>query len=218
VVHDREQEMARLEARCEEDAGAFAALAEAHRRHGEYEAAERAAREAIRRRPDCRDAHLVLSLVLFDQGRLNESRRELEELAARVHAAFAPEPELATEISDGELDEAFASAAPEADPVIDADRIAQEALSEAEATVGDLAARPHSRFATQTMANLLASQGDTRAASRVRQVIGGEDAGAATGSGWDWGQAPGGPGEASRRSERLERLETWLENLRGGRS
>jgi hypothetical protein len=204
------QEIARLEARCREDADALPALAEAYRRRGDAAAAERAARRAVARRPDGAEARAVLSLVLFDQG----PRRELEALAAVALAAFAPAADLGAELTDGELDRAFANAEPDSDQVVDADRIAQEVLFGADPDAGELVGRPDSSFATRTMAELLARQGDTEGASRIRASLAAESA--ALERGWDWGQ-PSAGGSPARR-ERLETLEQWLENLRGGRT
>ena len=136
-----------------------------------------------------------------------------------IHRRPPPEPpalpdaETTGELSDRELDVAFEQAEPDADQVVDADRIAQEVLTEPE-SVGDIAARPASPFATRTMADLLASQGDTERASRIRANL--ESEGDA--SDWDWGQTPGETAGRDDSAGKLETLEGWLANLRGGRT
>jgi hypothetical protein len=106
------------------------------------------------------------------------------------------------EVSDGELDVAFESAETDRDQVIDADTIAQQAVSEAESDVEDDFVSPESSFATRTVADLLAQQGDELRASRIRAMMDSPDSDTAV--------------KRGRNARKIERLERWLINIRGG--
>ena len=75
-------------------------------------------------------------------------------------------------MTDTELDQAFADAEPDADEVIDADRVAREAIDQADRElVSEVVGSPDSSFATQTMAELLELQGEAAGASRIRASL-----------------------------------------------
>jgi hypothetical protein len=105
-------------------------------------------------------------LELLESDRAEEARHEL------VHA-MAPRSEpsaLAGDVTDLELEHAFERAHPVADEVVDADRVAREAIREVDR---ELLARaePPAAFATGTMAELLERQGDAEGARRIRESL-----------------------------------------------
>jgi hypothetical protein len=173
------------------------ALAEAHRRAGRAVEAERAARLGLEREPRALRLRVMLALALLDQRRGADARAELE----RALAAAADFP---TELSEQEFDAAFENAEPEADQVIDADRVAQQALREAELGPTDEISPPGSEsvFATRTMAELLERQGDREGAARIRSRIERSRT------------APAARSAADRRRQLVSELERWLVNLR----
>lgn len=195
----------------------FAGRAEAHRRQGLSTEAERVARAGLAKAPSDAECWLVLGLALLDQGDAGRAHRELsaatEQLlsgranqaaaaAGQSPAATATPTDFAEEIADDELDFAFEAAETDRDELIDADRVAQQALRQVEdALPPELTAQPGAPFATRTMAELLEKQGDPDMASKMRASIG-EKAGA---------EPPG----SGRRSEIIGELERWLGNLRG---
>lgn len=187
--------IARLEARA---AGEAAALAEAQRRAGRPAEAERLAREGLERDPDSLPLRVALALALLDQQRVNAAREELDRgLAGAV--------ELPNELSERELEEAFELAEPEAEPLVDADRVAERALREAELSPTDEispTATPASPFATRTMAELLERQGDRAGAARIRSRLEHSRS------------APTGAAANDGRGRVVHELERWLANLR----
>jgi hypothetical protein len=210
--------LARLEAGVEADPGApsFPALAEAYRRAGRYADAERVLREGLERKPGSLAGTAVLALVLLDRGRAADAREELSRVAADLLAgeriALRPTPrvpppapatplEFDDDVSEDEFERAFAGAETDLSQVVDADRVAGEALARAEREpLEDEAPGPGSAFATRTMAELLERQGDARGAQRIRSAL------------------PGEPPVPRRPRERvIATLERWLENLRGSR-
>lgn len=143
-------------------------------------------------------------LNLLEQGQVDQARRVLASLAAGAAGRELPvtAPELAADLSDQELDSAFEVAQPDLDQVMDADRIAQEAMREADlALAGERALEPAPTFETRTMADLLERQGDAGGATRIRERI--ENAVSTA-------TAPGPP----KRPRVVSELERWLENLR----
>jgi len=124
---------------------AFPLLAEAHRRAGRPEAAERVAREGLARSPGVSAGRVALALALLDQKRGAEAGAELERLlgsesehgiarhAAAGHAPVAGhrEPPVfgAGEVLDGELDSAFDLARAEREQMLGADDVAHAALA-----------------------------------------------------------------------------------------
>ncbi len=200
--------IARLEARVTSDPGApgYAALAELRRREGRLSDAEQIARDGLAHKPDCPQGRVALSLALLDQNRVAEAQGELERVAGDALAAEgvgldaaapAATHEFETVLSEDELDSAFAEAETDRDQVIDADRIAQEAMQHIDGGLAAELSTPGTSFVTHTLADLLEGQGDPEAASRVRAAI---------------EQAP-----PSARESILETLEGWLENLHRGK-
>ncbi len=140
-------------------------------------------------------------LELLDAGRSDEARRELAEVVG-----VRPAGVLATELTELELDRAFDRAEPVADEVIDADRVARQAIREVDREL--LAARgsPRQPFATGTMAELLERQGDLEGARRIREALAHREVRSET--------RPG-PGRVPSRARVLGTLERWLANVRG---
>ncbi len=217
-THNRDR-IELLEAAVAGDPGssAFPALAEAYRRAGRGADAERVARDGLSRKPDSLPGVLSLALVLLDAGRSGEARQLLERAAGALvaDAARAPgaEPaaslDLDDDVSDEELEFAFAGAETERDAVLDADRVAQEALRGSGLEAPEDVAPVHgSPFETRTMADLLERQGDATGAARIRENLAGA------------GRAPaaGRAAEEAPREGVVATLERWLENLRRDRS
>jgi len=218
-----QDQIARLEASVDADPGAseFPALAEALRRSGCAPEAEGVARRGLERKPGCLEGGVALALALLDQGRVDDARRELaswaaESLAARgferpgslaseAVAAPADSNDFEVDVTEGELERAFAAAEPDRDQVVDADRVAQDAMREANLEVPEaLAAVSDPMFATKTVAELLESQGNPDAASQIRAALKAEAEGAGAAS----------SGDRDRRQRVIARLESWLANLR----
>jgi len=149
----------------------------------------------------------VLALVLIDLRREEEARRLIADwtesyLGVEVTDDSVSADTFGAEVSDGELEVAFESAETDRDQVIDADTIAQQAVSETESDLGDEFASPGSSFATQTVADLLAQQGDEQRASQVRAIV----------------KSSISDTELKKRDRsalKIERLERWLINVRG---
>ena len=204
--------LSELQARVARDPAApgFAALAELHRRARRFQEAERVLRAALEHRADSSDAHALLALVLWDQGREDEARGELSRIGARILAARAAAA--AEEVSEAELDVAFAEAETDAEQLIDPNRVAAEAILQADAgaaeglreDAADAAYAPGQAFVTETMARLLDRQGDARGAARIRAALAAESP----------------PPREQRRLRVRQRahtvaiLERWLANLR----
>jgi hypothetical protein len=203
----------------------FAGSADVHRRAGRLAEAEQVAREGLAKSPDSPATALVLALVLLDQARPDEARRTLEGWCmARLHDPPVPTtvptippttvpttvltgvPVFGVEMSDSELDNAFADAETDRDQLVDPDTIAERAIEQAER--GDFVGSDSS-FATETVASLLERQGDGEGASRIRaQLI---DPLVAPGTGTARERD-----DRSGRQSKIRELERWLSNLRGG--
>jgi hypothetical protein len=186
----------------------FAMLAEGHRRAGLTDQAEQLARTGIADNPDCPEGALVLALALLDQGRVEEARQVIEQwtdtnLGVEVTDDSAPGAEFAGDVTDGELENAFASAETDRDEVVDADSIAQRAMMDAKVDPADEFASPDSSFATRTVADLLSQQGDEQSASRIRAMV-------------DSTRGDTEVRPRHRNAAKIERLERWLSNVRGG--
>jgi Flp pilus assembly protein TadD len=204
-------EIARLEALVGGDPGApgFPALAEANRRAGRLEEAERVARDGLRLRPDCPAGRVALALALLDLGRTPDARRELERALADVpdhplaRAAYGASGDLddaLDELEDRELDGAFASAEPDLDEMLDANELAARALRAADLDQPEgFVPAADSPFATRTVAELLERQGHGAEAAALRRTL----------SGGGEGDGPGGD-----REHVIATLERWLDNLR----
>ena len=151
---------------------------------------------------------MVLALVLLDQCRDGVARRVMLDWAD-IHMGVEVTDESSSgdtfgaEVSDGELEIAFESAETDRDEVIDADAIAQQAVAETEFDSADEFVSPDSSFATRTVADLLAQQGDEQRASQIRAMM---------------DSSTGDTVEKSRdpNARKIERLERWLINIRGG--
>lgn len=231
------EEIARLERLAAElaDPLVFPALAEAHRRAGRPDEAERVAREGLARHPDLIAGRVALGLALLDAGRFDEARGELQRVLADVpdhvlaiHALEHTEiggpdvEELESEpveeiplgaLADGEVEDALASAVPDPEETIDADRIAQEAMREANLEHPEgLLTHPESPFATRTLAELLERQGDARGAEAIRARLRSRRPTPAEATSAAEAEGRG------RRAEWIATLERWLENLRRGRA
>jgi len=183
-------------------------LAEGHRRAGLTEQAEQLARAGIDEHPDNPEGALVMALVLLDQDRADEARQVIERwadtnLGVEVTDDSDSDDDFSGEVSDGELETAFASAEPDRDEVIDADAIAQQAMRDAQFDPADEFARPDSSYATRTVADLLAQQGDEQSASRIRAMV-------------DSTRVAAAPVVRNRNAAKIQRLERWLSNIRGG--
>lgn len=185
---------ARLEPGAATDA---CARAEALRRAGRPAEAERVARTALEREPRALRLRVVLALALLDQRHGDAARSELE-------LALGTERDFPTELSEQEFDAAFEHAEPEAEQMVDADRVAEQALREAELGPADeiSPAASDSPFATRSMAELLERQGDREGAARIRERIDRAR-----------GAAPA-PSAADHRRQVVRELERWLVNLR----
>ena len=146
-------------------------------------------------------------LNLLEQGQVDQARRVLASLAGDAAGPDFPvtAPDLSADLSDQELDSAFEAARPDPEQVVDADRVAQEAMREADRALAEergLDAGP--TFETRTMADLLEQQGDSGGATRIRERI--EKA-------VSDGTAPAPAGTPKRRRA-VSELERWLDNLR----
>ena len=102
-------------------------------------------------------------LELLETERPEEARREL--------AQAMGDGALAGDVTDLELEHAFDRARPVADEVVDADRVAREAIREVDREFLASRAEPPATFATGTMAELLERQGDVEGARRIRESL-----------------------------------------------
>lgn len=217
-----QDQIARLEASVAADPGAaeFPALVAALHRTGRIADAERVARRGLEHKPGRLEGSVLLALTLLDQGRVEDARTVLAEAAAIGLAEpsprsaefpdFAPSlgaegSEFGDDVTDGELESAFDAARPVADELVDANRVVEVAIRDAELdqpeALGTVAADP--LFATQTMADLLERQGDGAGASRIRESL----------EAMEDGPSPSPVGSTSG-DRILSTLESWLDNLR----
>jgi hypothetical protein len=182
----------------------FPALAELYRRAGRLADAERVVAQGLSRSPRSHEGRAVWLLVLEDAGRGAEARRLLEAWADAALAQTGPPPLLlpdAEEVSDGELERAFAAAEPDLAAMITPDSIAEEAALAADEPVPERSPlESGGAFATRTMADLLERQGDRRGAARIRAAL-------------DKTKTPDAP-PAARPAGVIATLERWLENAR----
>lgn len=203
--------MAELEDQVRRDPGCeeFPVLAELHRRDGRLTAAEAVARRGLEHRPDCTEGLLVLALALLELDRVDSARELLADRAAELLPA-SPGVENADDlavvdfdddVSDGELEEAFAHAALDREQLIDADAMAHQAMRAAELDEPEIPAVESADpiFATRTMAEVLERQGDVDGAERIRAAMAPETV---------------GPWPRTRHQAVIATLESWLTNLR----
>jgi hypothetical protein len=212
------EQLTGLEACVEADPGAveFPALVEALRRSGQLQKAEDVAWRGLECKPGSVAGTVVLALTLLDRGRYDEAHDQLVSRASEFltsgglgAAAQAPEQaatadEFAVEVTEGELERAFEVAETDADQVVDADRVAREAIREADLDAPEgVSPALDPVFATRSMAELLERQGDPAGASEIRASL---DGGAA--EAWPM------PGADDHRQRIIATLEGWLVNLR----
>ncbi len=218
-------QIARLEACVASDPGAseFPALAEALRRAGRLAEAEEVARRGLERKPGSIEGALLLALTLLEQGCVEAAREVLADCASQCLAERRlPEADaldvarpiedaaggFGGDVTEGELESAFDAAEPVLDELVDADRVAEEAMRGADLdepeVFGGVAEDPV--FATRTMAALLERQGDSQGASRIRANLDARDESATA--------IPSG--ESDERERIIATLESWLSNLRSG--
>lgn len=178
----------------------FAAQAERTRRAGDPNAALERLRTGLEDEPHHVAGRVALALALLDLGRSQEARHELE---AIVHVGEAPREDAPlSELDDAEVERAFDEASPEADAMLDAERIAFGAVRAVEDEgPGSGPELPGAAFRTQTMAHLLERQGDRAGAEAIRASLRSEIV------------REDSPARADRRIEVLER---WLARLRRG--
>ena len=187
--------ISRLQARAAADT---TALAEAQRRAGRPAEAERLARSGLEQDPRSPRLRVALALALLDQRRVEAAREELAQVLSGAS-------ELPAELSEQELDTAFEHAEPEAEQLMDADRVAEQALRDAELGPADEispAGAGDSVFATRTMAELLERQGDRAGAERIRSRLERSRDDSA------------GASSKDPRGRVVRELERWLANLR----
>lgn len=135
----------------------------------------------------------------------SELRRQIDVWAETALAAARPlarsddEP-LAGDVSEVELESAFAAAEPEIAQMITPDSVAEEAALLADPAPDERSPLASSgAFATRTMAELLEQQGDRRGAARIRAAL----------------REPGArDAPAPNNAAAIAALERWLENVR----
>ncbi len=187
----------------------FAMLAEGHRRAGMLDQAEQMARGGLEEHPDCPEGVLVMALVQMDRDETAEARRVIEEwvdthLGVEVTDGSSEGKDFEGQLSEGELEDAFAFAEADRDSMVDADAIAQQAMRGTEVEPADDFVLPGSSFATRTVANLLAQQGDERSASKIRAIV-------------DSTKTDSESVSRTRNARKIAELERWLVNIRGAR-
>jgi tetratricopeptide (TPR) repeat protein len=179
----------------------FAALAESYRREGRAADAERVLRAGIEAGESGDAAWSVLCLTLLDEHRYDEAREVLYQRADLLHGRYFGAHPFDAGVEAKELDLAFERAEPDAEQVVDADRVALVAMREANLDAPEDLALVDSAYATETMAKLLAKQGDRDGAARIRERLSlRETAGRAL--------------PVGSRVRRVEILERWLRNVR----
>lgn len=136
----------------------------------------------------------------------SELRRQIDAWAETALAAARPlaqsddEP-LAGDVSELELESAFADAEPEIAQMITPDFLAEQAALRADPAPDERSPLASSgAFATRTMAELLERQGDRRGAARIRAAL----------------REPGAPDAPAPEDNTaaIAALERWLENVR----
>lgn len=213
----------------------FPALAETYRRLGRTEEARRVAEAGLEAVPENPAGRVALALTLLDLDQVELAREQLAGALSslRVHPALALREEpadtasgaLEGDVEEIEIDRAFESAEAQADEMLDANKLVEQALrrEDLHEPEGDFSPLSSSKtYATRTMAKLLERQGDRAAADAVRAALG-----RGAGGELDAAAAPealevGVPaGRAARRDPAqsariLSTLQTWLQNIRRG--
>ncbi len=203
---DREFLNTALRKRVESDPGCadFPALAEAERRAGRPEEAQRVAERGLGATPERIAGRVALGLALLDQGELSAARQEL----ARIFETL-PSSEQSTPVSSPAVKQKGSSSRPA--------RASRKPSTGRELPVGE-----GSAFRTRTMARLLERQGDR---GRAEAILEGLDAAFAES---DPGSRTGDPAYGSLKpveadhaledpDERVEvTLERWLRNVQRG--
>ena len=190
--------------------------AEAERHAGRPEQARRLAEAGLVEEPYELSGRLVLALACLDLLDVESARRALEPavagwsldapqplaLGSDQGEPFAVQSDPLADLAENELERAFAHAEAEPAEVWTTNRVAEAALRSVERgePEGVRLDEPDSPFATETVAHLLESQGDSGRARAIRRALTGEVA-----------EAELSPGERKRWVATLER---WLDNLR----
>lgn len=192
-----------LRARVEQDPGCadFPALAEAERRAGRPEEAQRVAEAGLQAAPERLAGRVALGLALLDQGELGAARHELS-------AVLDPGP--------GMGEDAAASRAQDKAGAVKTPASTPGSAGRSGATrpaAGDLPVGSGSAFRTRTMARLLERQGDR---GRAEEILEGLETGRESADVPPPG-APEAKGGAPSKQEVETTLERWLENVQRGR-
>ena len=185
----------------------FADEAERMRKAGDPQAAVEMVEAGLAVEPDNDRGRIVLALALLDLGDLARARERLERAFPAetpvVPVAFPPEAiGLAGELSDDELESAFAEAETNPDEMMSANKVVEQTLENEHVDVPeagfDITESP--TYATETMASILEEQGRVDDARSLRDALIHPD-------------AELGPTHVERVSV-LATLESWLHNLR----
>ena len=211
------RESERLRARVKLDPGCadFPALAEAERRAGRPEEAQRVAEAGLRVAPERLAGRVALGLALLDQGEVDAARRELAGVLDAGGGTAAREEE-----APPASEPAAASPQPP-----EGRRGRGGRGGSAQAHPGELPVGTGSAFRTRTMARLLESQGDLGRAEEILEGLegAGQRAEVPESDSPEPEPQPSAPisaavGEAPSREVIEETLERWLENVQRGRS
>lgn len=203
---DREFLNTALRKRVESDPGCadFPALAEAERRAGRPEEAQRVAERGLGATPERIAGRVALGLALLDQGELSAARQEL----ARIFETL-PSSEQSTPVSSPAVKQKGSSSRPA--------RASRKPSTGRELPVGE-----GSAFRTRTMARLLERQGDRGRAEAILEGLNTTFAESVSGSRiGDPAYGSLKPVEADHAledpDERVEvTLERWLRNVQRG--
>jgi hypothetical protein len=208
---DREFLNTALRKRVESDPGCadFPALAEAERRAGRPEEAQRVAERGLGATPERIAGRVALGLALLDQGKLSAAKQAL----ARIFETL-PSSELSTPVPPPAVKQKGSPSHPA--------RVSRKPSSATPSTGRELPVGEGSAFRTRTMARLLERQGDR---DRAQAILDGLDAAFAE-SGPDprIGDPAHGSPEPVKANHTLEdsegrvgeTLERWLRNVQRG--
>ena len=133
----------------------------------------------------------------------SELRREIDSWAenalAAAQALIERDGPIEADVSELELDSAFAAAEPALEEMITPHSIAEQAAHAVDALSDEHPLASSGAFTTRTMADLLERQGDRRGAARIRAVLGEVDRAAAS---------------PAHSPTAIAVLERWLDNVR----